>query len=401
MRIAFAAHRASRIGGVESYLATIVPSLRNAGHDVACWFETDDITRESILAGEPGIKVWTAGDRHDDAVRSLRAWAPDVLYVHGLTSPVRERELLTLAPAVCFAHSYYGTCVSGSKMHLFPAPRPCARTFGYECLAQYYPRRCGGLSPVTMLHQFRLQRDRLQLLTLYDRIVVASRHMAEEYTRHGLAEKVRVVSLPVQGPIVDGARETSSDSWQLLYLGRFEKTKGTLTALESAAIVARSTRRRVMLQISGEGSLSEQLRERARTLMGEHANLSVSITGWLRPDECVGAFDRADLLLVPSAWPEPFGMVGIEAGLRGLPSIAFGVGGIEEWLQDGVNGRITSALSDPNEFAAAIISCLTDPIMLALMQRQSVLAARRFSVAAHVKTLEAVLYEVAPALSCT
>jgi hypothetical protein len=56
-----------------------------------------------------------------------------------------------------------------------------------------------------------------------------------------------------------------------------------------------------------------------------------------------------------------------------------------------------SASADANAFATAIISCLTDPVALNRMQRQSSLAAARFSMAAHINKLEAVLSEVVTA----
>ncbi len=54
-------------------------------------------------------------------------------------------------------------------------------------------------------------------------------------------------------------------------------------------------------------------------------------------------------------------MVGVEAALRGVPSVAFGVGGIPEWLIDGVTGRLVR--TDPPRLdgsAAAIAACLLD-----------------------------------------
>ena len=49
-----------------------------------------------------------------------------------------------------------------------------------------------------------------------------------------------------------------------------------------------------------------------------------------------------DLLVVPSVWPEPFGLVGPEAAHHGVPSAAFAVGGIPEWLVDGVSGHLAA-----------------------------------------------------------
>ena len=46
------------------------------------------------------------------------------------------------------------------------------------------------------------------------------------------------------------------------------------------------------------------------------------------------------LLVVPSVWPEPFGSVGMAAARCGVPAAAFAVGGIPQWLHDGVNGHL-------------------------------------------------------------
>ena len=44
---------------------------------------------------------------------------------------------------------------------------------------------------------------------------------------------------------------------------------------------------------------------------------------------------RATLGVVPSRWPEPFGLVAIEAMAAGVPLVASAVGGLTEILGDG------------------------------------------------------------------
>ena len=52
---------------------------------------------------------------------------------------------------------------------------------------------------------------------------------------------------------------------------------------------------------------------------------------------------------MPSVWPEPFGLVGIEAGCVGLPAAGFGVGGIPDWLRPGETGELASRKSTNGE----------------------------------------------------
>jgi glycosyltransferase involved in cell wall biosynthesis len=55
---------------------------------------------------------------------------------------------------------------------------------------------------------------------------------------------------------------------------------------------------------------------------------------------------QARALLFPIDWPEPFGLVMIEAMACGTPVVAFGHGAVPEVLEDGVTGFIVDTLED-------------------------------------------------------
>jgi glycosyltransferase involved in cell wall biosynthesis len=114
--------------------------------------------------------------------------------------------------------------------------------------------------------------------------------------------------------------------------------------------------------------------------------------------ETAQALDQADLLLVPSLWPEPFGLVGVEAARRGVPAVAFAVGGIPDWLIDGTTGTLVPAQPRTAEpFAAAVVRTLSDAAGWQRMRAAGPDAAARFSVDVHVRALESVFAEVAGA----
>jgi glycosyltransferase involved in cell wall biosynthesis len=106
-------------------------------------------------------------------------------------------------------------------------------------------------------------------------------------------------------------------------------------------------------------------------------------------------YSRAAVLVVPSLWPEPFGLIGLDAASLGLPAIAFDVGGIREWLTDGVNGRLVDPELGVTGLASAIAELLDNAELRARMSRGSREAAARLSVVAHVTALERVLHEAA------
>src|SRR5688572_4024041 len=132
--------------------------------------------------------------------------------------------------------------------------------------------------------------------------------------------------------------------------------------------------------------------------MGQQTNLRVEITSWLSSESAADALDCADLLVVPSLWPEPFGMVGVEAARRGVPSVAFAVGGIPEWLIDGATGTLVPARPPTAKaFAAAIASTLSNDGALRRMRAACPDAARRFDMGTHLQALDAVFAEVSGA----
>ena len=70
-------------------------------------------------------------------------------------------------------------------------------------------------------------------------------------------------------------------------------------------------------------------------------------------------YSDASVAVVSSAWPEPFGAVGLEAMRYGLPLVAFDAGGVKEWLMDGVSGFLVPHM-DRAQFAARIEHLLRD-----------------------------------------
>ena len=88
----------------------------------------------------------------------------------------------------------------------------------------------------------------------------------------------------------------------------------------------------------------------------EAEDLPVEFPGWV--DDVYDALTNLDLLLVPSVWPEPAGLVILEAFAAGVPVIAFRVGGIPEFLDQLAGNAAEMAtmavriLSDPDRYRA-------------------------------------------------
>ena len=87
-RIAIVSHTRARIGGVESYVATLVPALCRAGHTVGCWFETAGHGADPVILPDGDVPSWVAAEHADAGLGALAAWQPDVVYAHGVESVV-------------------------------------------------------------------------------------------------------------------------------------------------------------------------------------------------------------------------------------------------------------------------------------------------------------------------
>jgi glycosyltransferase involved in cell wall biosynthesis len=403
MRIAIINSNSTVVGGVEVYLQQLIEALAERGHSIGFWHEMPDFEGKARVYPPSGVKVWSvAGLGADSALAELAEWKPDVIYAHGLRSPDLEAETQRIAPAVFFAHSYYGSCISGTKTHQRVPAKPCSRRFGWKCLLHYYPDRCGGLNPRVMFREYHRQAERLSILRHYQTIITASSHMAAEYVKHGLADRLKVINLPVstaapQGDKAEGTRRRGP-GYSLLFLGRMEFLKGGSILLEALPAFRSELGCPVKVVFAGDGPERADWEARANRLASQDAGLEFVFTGWLDAQRKSEVLDSCDLLVLPSVWPEPFGLVGLEAGLHSVPAVAFAVGGITDWLKDGVNGMLAHG-NPPTArgLSSAMARCLGDKADLKALRQGAKAHAKRFSMQAHLEHLLPVLEGAAAA----
>lgn len=391
MRIAIVNWSRRKVGGAEGYLDLIIPQLLKANHQVAFWHENDKpVSREQIALPEE-IASWCVDQiGAESALGELHRWSPDVIYAHGLLDPRLESSILEIAPAVFFAHSYYGTCISGSKTWSNSTVRPCNRAFGSLCLIHYFPHRCGGLNPLTMFSEYRRQGLRLELLHRYKHVLTGSEHMRAEYANHGLsAQHIPLFVQPYPG-LPDKC--VSSPSWRILFLGRMDRLKGGLSLLESLPQIREALNRPLHVTFAGDGPERKLWESRAASMQASDAGLSLEFPGWVTGEAHASLLANSDLLVIPSLWPEPFGLSGPQAGLSGVPAAAFAVGGISDWLKDGVNGYLAPAdPPTPEGLAEAVIKCLRDPVVHVRLKQGAAEMAQRFNMQKHMTVLTGLL----------
>lgn len=396
MRLAILNSNARVIGGIESYLDRIMRALVARGDEVALLFDYDQPHDRPEIAAEAKIPRWsTSALGSSRAIDELRRWRPDVVFAHGLGSSGDLTAAAEIAPAAYFAHDYRATCISGFKRFAAPVEKPCARRFGPGCLPRFFPLRCGGLNPSTMLSDYRRATASLAVIRRCRAVLTASRHMRAELLKHGfMAEKVHCTGLPIaERPIEPqevGECPHAAPS-RMLFAARMEPVKGGHLLIGAAARAVVLLDRPLTLAMIGDGRDRPRLELLARSAMARESRLKINFEGWLDGDVLAARLRETDLIVIPSIWPEPFGMTGLEAGIFGIPACAFAAGGIPEWLDDGVNGHL--APTDPpssESLAMAIVKCLADSERYLRMRKAARAIALSYSMSAHLRALDAV-----------
>lgn len=163
----------------------------------------------------------------------------------------------------------------------------------------------------------------------------------------------------------------------LAFLGRISPEKGP----ERAIAIARSVGRRLKIAAKIDNADVAYFHEVVEPLL---ADPLVEFVGEIGDDEKGAFLGGASALLFPIDWPEPFGLVMIEAMAAGTPVIAYDRGSVREVIEDGLTGFIV----DSHAEAVAAVARLDQLSRRAVRDRFDL----RFSATAMARRYET-LYE--------
>ena len=136
-------------------------------------------------------------------------------------------------------------------------------------------------------------------------------------------------------------------TWNLTMAGRLDPRKGFSTAIE--ALTHLPVEARLEILSAADGPHRQELERKAGYLgVAERVHFDVGDRARVR-----SAFSRADAVLFPSTWEEPFGLVPVEAMACGTPVVASGTGGSVEFMASEYNCLLFSP-GDPSSLADAL-----------------------------------------------
>ncbi len=113
-------------------------------------------------------------------------------------------------------------------------------------------------------------------------------------------------------------------------MGRFTPEKRLLELVDA---ISRTQTRPKLLVVGKDGILGQSDFQKRVQVAIEESGLEVEFKSWLVGEELRQAYARSKVVAFGSVWPEPFGLVGIEAMSQGKPVVAYDCGGVRDWLQ--------------------------------------------------------------------
>jgi glycosyltransferase involved in cell wall biosynthesis len=296
-----------------------------------------------------------------------------VIHLHQFNDPDLVAFMRTYAPVVISTHGYTA-CTSG--VHYFRPGNECTRAHGLGCIPNLLVRGCAHSWDARSLpSSYRQVSQSLAGLRAADLAISYSSAIDTHLLANGLTRR-RVIPLfttmaPETGSGHSGRR-------RVVFAGRIVDAKGVAVLIRAARAVDAE------FIICGDGWQLDAMRRLSRRL---GVSERVSFRGWLGARELAHELAEASLVAIPSLWPEPFGLVGIEALAAGRPVIASVTGGIVDWLEDGVNG-VSVKPGDVRELAQALNELLADPArQLQMGDAGRRMVAARFSWERHVTAL--------------
>lgn len=347
---------------------------------------------EQVVAGQRAIgmdpvlsELWPGPFRISPAEHVLQSLeefrrlhdrlAPDVVHFH---SPLPAYSGVPAA-SVLTAHEHSAHCPAGSR-YLEKDRKECKRPFRVlSCVLCHYLQRSNSRHPRSIAHRMNVTKKAIEFP---GRWVAPSNYARDRLLERGINQgRVHLVLNPGPARGEPVVRDPKA-SGEFLFVGRLVPNKGCDVAIRA---VARSPRSR--LRILGDGPEAARLLDLCERL---GVTSRVAFESWV-PRAGVGQrMDQSLAVVIPSLWPEPFGLVALEAFSRSRGVIASRTGGLVDIVEEGKSGRFV-APGSVDELAAAMDFMLDNPDIPDRMGRVGeTMLATRFSLETHLSGLNEV-----------
>jgi len=141
----------------------------------------------------------------------------------------------------------------------------------------------------------------------------------------------------------------------ILYLGRIEEVKGIEVLFKSLSEVLK-IKKKWKLLVVGKGRASQKMKNLTYKLK---IDKYVKFTGFIPRSDVYSYYHISDIVVIPSTFPETYGIVLTEASLAKKIVIGSRIGALEVRIQDGENGFLVEP-NNTKELAEKIVYVLNN-----------------------------------------
>ncbi len=340
--------------GYEKSFMQYLRAFRKLSHEVSVLYEDEgSISEDSDFPRyqTDGLYLKPNGKQIEKGFSRLQelfnTYKPDLIFLNHVQNPALMEWLISLKNCRVIRrlalHDLY--CLNGNKI-LKSVDQQCPHSFGWRCLMNTYTNHCDTRRPDRLLKHFSFVQRNLNATSQIEQIVSPSRYMKSVLIENGI-EPNQICVIP---PYCTVPQKMGEEGQYMLFVGRIDATKGLDSLLQALKLMSHPPK----LVVVGDGPTAEENKSLVRKLGLQNL---VEFKGYCSPQE-VGEYQRrCSFLVFPSVWQEPSGSVSVEAMSWGKPVVAFDVGGVSDYIKDGVNGFLVprkdvKALADRMELLA-------------------------------------------------
>jgi glycosyltransferase involved in cell wall biosynthesis len=297
----------------------LATALTEAGHscDIAMP-ASSTLTADTVpvlrISGIPWDK--DAIGKDTDVAAALSEGKPDLIVVANNRLDLLEISS-RISPTLIHSHLHWAVCPDSAR-YWGRLHHECLVHSGLKCLALRPLLACSGRREVLLPSHVKRQQRLLKLLRRGGLgIIAVSGQQVKLLLDHGIPERfitlipnlgMRLTSAELRQHALDTPPEDRS---ALVFFGRLSREKGAnlLPALADR-------RARDSLLVFGEGYLQQELQSEP----------SLALRGHVSQERIAGILQWARAVYLPSLWPEPGALNGIDAEMFATPLASFTVG---------------------------------------------------------------------------
>jgi len=322
-------YQSTNIGGEDIVYQNELESLqKKLGKENVLFYEisNDEISKLKLL-----FTIWFSSAHYNNVKKIVQENKIDIVHVHNffplLTPSVFKAAKDGGAKVVHTLHNYRLWCISGIFYHDgYGICEKCIQSkFSLAGILNKCYRKSLLQSLVAQM-AFWFYRA-TKAFDSIDYFFVLTEFQKKKVKLLGIDQK-RIILKPNS---LSMSFDIQKEKQGYIYVGRLEESKGIYELLK----VWKQLDERFVLSVIGGGEIEDELKK-------EFGGANIIFKGKFSRDVTLQYIASSKYLLQPSVWYETFGLTIVEAMSFGVPVIGFDIGTRGDFIQDGVNGFLSS-----------------------------------------------------------